>query len=165
MAEKYVICDKNILMDLYKTGLLGDCSSLPFEAHTTDFVIEKIAVSEQKDEIMKLSNNGHLIVDSIPQEEISDMLSLLEGDLSIADCSGWYCAKRNNWIMVSGDKKLGTRAEEDGIQVRGFLFVLDQLIEHNTIPKANAAEILEELFNLSNRLTVNAVESRLRECI
>jgi len=163
MDARWVISDTNILIDLQKTGLMGVFFTLPNEVHTTDLVIEEIVEPEQKTEILDLVNKGYLVVDSLDPEEMSAVSALIEGNLSIADCSVWYCARKRDWILLTGDKRLRTRAEKDGVCVGGILYVLDRLVEYNTIPKAYAAEKLELLRRINKRLPQEEVDSRLRE--
>ena len=52
MTEKIVVSDTNIFIDLIKLDLLGDFFSLPWDIHTTDFVISELEIPEQKAAVM-----------------------------------------------------------------------------------------------------------------
>ncbi len=158
-----MISDTNILIDLQMSGLLGDLFALPFEVHTTDLVIEEIHNPTQRTIVQDLINKNSLIVDSLSSEQMEEAKTLLESNLSIIDCSVWYYAKKSKCTLLTGDKKLRKRAEKDGVNVRGILFVIDQLVGNNIIPKPYAAEKLDYLRHINKRLPVEEVERRLRE--
>lgn len=158
-----VISDTNILIDLHTADLLDYFFSLPFEVHTTDFVLDEIERTDQKDSIHEILHGGRLIVDSIFPEQMPEMISLQVGNLSLTDCSVWFYARTTGAILLTGDGRLKKKAQEDGIQVHGILFVFDELVRLGLIQSTSAATRLETLANYNNRLPKEEVDRRLQE--
>ena len=47
--------------------------------------------------------------------------------LSVPDCSVWLYSKKNNYTLITGDGLLWKTAINDGVEVKGVLFVPDEL--------------------------------------
>ncbi len=159
--EAVVVSDTNILIDLYEIGLIDFFFSHMIEIHTTDFVINEIKTVELRNLIEEYINSGLLRVDSIPNDKLIDVLELISGNLSITDCSVWYLSKRNNWILLTGDKNLRNKAQKDGVKVKGILFLLDVFVSEGKMNKTHAAFLLRTLQKINNRLPRKDIESRL----
>ena len=160
--EKVVISDTNILIDLYQTSLLGVFFALPVEIHTMDMVVAEMKTSPLREAIGELIRKGVLLVDNIDQEQMQDVLKLKSGNLSITDCAVLYTAKAHQWTLLTGDKKLRSKAESIGVSVRGILYVFDELMSASKIDPSYAAEKLELLSRGNKRLPHAEVEIRLR---
>jgi predicted nucleic acid-binding protein len=65
--------------------------------------------------------------------------------------------------LLTGDKTLRKRAEGEGINVSGILFVFDELVNHNIISPKDAAAHLAELYESNVRLPKEEVEKRLEQ--
>ena len=159
--ERIVISDTNILIDLLRMGLVSEFFMLPCEIHTVDMVIREIEYSDQKDVIMNVIKMGKLIIDSIPSENIDEVLNLMSGNLSITDSAVWYQAKKISALLLTGDNRLRKLAERDGVRVAGVLFILDKLVEYKIIQAGFAADCLESLREKNKRLPQDEVDARL----
>src|SRR5690606_26339982 len=127
---KIVINDANILIDLINLEL-----EIPFfqleqlELKTTDFVFEELH-DGQKEILQQYIIQGRLIIIESEEEDlinISNILSTTNG-LSFEDCSVWYFAKSQEGILLTGDGKLRRNSSADGVEVRGVLYIFDQLL-------------------------------------
>ena len=65
--------------------------------------------------------------------------------------------------LLTGDKTLRKRAEGEGINVSGILFVFDELVNHNIISPKDAAAHLAELSETNVRLPKEEVAKRLEQ--
>ena len=65
--------------------------------------------------------------------------------------------------LLTGDKTLRKRAEGEGINVSGILFVFDELVNHNIISPKDAAAHLEALYESNVRLPNEEVVKRLEQ--
>lgn len=159
--RKVVVSDTNIFIDLISMGLIGDFFLLPFDISTVDFVIRELKKSGQKDVVMEFEARKKLTVFKFSESEIEDIFNLkmsAKGNVSFQDCSIWYCAKKMSACILTGDRTLTTRARADEIEVRGLLYVMDQIVTNGIIPPKLAAERLRELTKENKRLPEKSVE-------
>lgn len=165
--EKIVVNDTNVFIDLYSVGLLEEFFSLPWEVHTTELVMLELLREGQSETVKQYKDDGRL---HIPTLEGKDMVSigqlkiLHEGktNVSIADSSVWYYAKQNNYILLTGDRKLRKVSVIDGVEVHGIIYVFDNLVDAGIITKADAAQKLKDLHNINPRLPQDAIAERLK---
>ena len=162
---RVVINDANILIDLAKLELLDVFSKLNFELHTTDFVLEELNES-QRVLIDKLILDN--VLNIIKTEDIFDLMginNLLErtNGLSFEDCSVWYYSKKMNGILLTGDGKLRKQARKDEIEVKGIIYIFDELIDQGLISYGIAILRMKQLVQLNVRLPKAEIEKRLAE--
>lgn len=162
---RIVINDANILIDLAKLEFLETFSQLNFELYSTDFVIEELS-PKQRVLVDKLINAEKLlIIETESKSDFSGISNLLERStgLSFEDCSVWYYSKKMNGILLTGDGKLRKQARNDEIEVRGIIFIFDQLLEQHIISYATAYKKMQELLQLNVRLPKNEIDKRLHD--
>ena len=164
--KKIVVNDTNVFIDLYEVGLLDEFFSLPWEVHTTDFVMLELLREGQHDTVARYKAEKRLIV---PVFEAKEMLeignlfqqSLNKTNLSLTDCSVWYYAKVNKYVLLTGDRKLRTVSDYDGVEVHGVIYVFDTLVESNMISRQVAVEKLQQLYGINPRLPKEEIEKRI----
>ena len=164
--KKIVVNDTNVFIDLYEVGLLDEFFSLPWEVHTTDFVMLELLREGQHDTVARYKADKRLIVTVFQSEEMLEIgnlyqQSLNKTNLSLTDCSVWYYAKVNNYILLTGDRKLRTTSAYDGVEVHGVIYVFDRLVEFNVISCQVAAEKLQQLYSINPRLPKEEIEKRI----
>ncbi len=160
---KIVINDANILIDLAKLDLLDVFSRLNFELYTTDFVYEELN-EEQKSPVSSLLKSGVLnIIETVDIQDFREIYRLLDksSGLSFEDCSVWYYSAKLSGMLLSGDGKLRKQVRKSGIEVRGIIYVFDELIKQNLISFSKGIEKIEQLLQLNNRLPKNEIEKRI----
>ena len=81
--EIVVVSDTNIFIDLFKLGLLNAFFNLPWEIHTTDFVINELEDPDQKASAETYINQNRLIVGTLSAEDLNAIL--LRRDASRTD--------------------------------------------------------------------------------
>lgn len=74
--------------------------------------------------------------------------------------NGLY-SKEIDAVLLSGDKKLRTKAEEANITVRGIIYVFDKAVEQNVLPQKTVADVFAKLFVLNNRLPKKEILQRI----
>ena len=119
--KKIVVNDTNVFIDLYEVGLLEEFFSLPWEVHTTDFVMLELQREGQHETVAKYKADKRLVVPVFEAKEMSEIGTLFQQNmnktnLSLTDCSVWYYAKVNNYILLTGDRKLRTVSVYCGVQ-------------------------------------------------
>lgn len=161
---KIVINDANIFIDLSLLELLELFSQLDFELYTTDFVFEELN-ADQKNLVLTLKKNGKLnIIETTETTDFEGITNLLQNNngLSFEDCSIWYYSQKLSGILLTGDSKLKTQASKSGIEVRGILYVFDEMVRQNLLNFSDAASKLEALFLLNNRLPKSEIDKRIK---
>lgn len=160
---KIVINDANILIDLAKLNLLDVFSKLNFELYTTDFVYEELNIEQKKTVSLLLKNGSINIIETIDIKDFQEISNLLEisNGLSFEDCSVWYYSFKLNGMLLSGDGKLRKQVRKNGIEVRGIIYIFDELIKQNLISFTKAIEKIEQLILLNNRLPKTEIEKRI----
>jgi rRNA-processing protein FCF1 len=160
---KIIVNDTNILIDLANLDLLENMINLPYEFHTIDFVINEIKNPLQLEKIYKIINLGKLKVGITKSNEYSEILKLQTKNLSFQDCSVWYYATKIKGILLTGDANLKKLALNNGLNVKGILFIFDELLQNKIIDKKIAFEKLIILEQKNIRLPKNELEKRKLE--
>lgn len=157
-----VVNDTNLFIDLIHAELIDVFFQLPFEVHTTDFVVSEIEEPEQEGIINQLIETSRLFVASYTFNEVEEIMSLQEAvnRLSIPDCSVWHYSKKHNYTLLTGDNLLRRTAQKDQVIVRGLLFIFDELIRFELITPADACIKLRFLLETGTRLPQDACNER-----
>ena len=97
--------------------------------------------------------------------EIGQMFqqNMNKSNLSLTDCSVWYYAKVNNYILLTGDRKLRKTSVYDGVEVHGVIYVFDSLVELEIVSRQVAVEKLQLLFSQNPRLPKEEIDKRINK--
>ena len=106
--EIIVVSDTNVFIDLYSIGLLKAFFSLPWEVHTTDLVMFELKRQWQNEEVSQYETKGLLYIPSLSEKEMQVIVNMMinssrDTNVSLADCSVWYYARENNYIVLITD--------------------------------------------------------------
>ncbi|MBU4486788.1 MAG: PIN domain-containing protein [Candidatus Delongbacteria bacterium] len=162
---RVIINDANILMDLADLDLLEYLSGLKYDFHTTDFVVAEIEDESQKAKVEDFIENKMLKVVSFDAEKLKIIseLNLLHTGLGITDCSVLHYSKETEGILLTGDGKLRKVAQDTKVEVRGILFIFDELVNNGIITNEYSLEKLNKLMLINSRLPVNEIQIRLEK--
>jgi len=127
---KIIVQDTNIILDLLFLDLLESTLQLNYEFSTVDFVLTELIKPELKEKLDLLIKLGKIKVTQTQASEYATITAMMTKNLSFTDCALWYSAKKLNGILLTGDAKLRKTAIADKIDVRGYFFIFDQLVEH-----------------------------------
>lgn len=164
MKLRVVITDANILIDLINLNLsIALFESNIFEFKTTDFVFEEL-YEEQKEKLQFLIEAKQLVVFESNEVDLQEIFKLKQQttSLSIQDCSVWHYASKLKGILLTGDGQLRSHSNRSGIEVRGILFLFDQMLLNKLITYTLAIEKLSHLSKINRRLPKKEIEKRLR---
>ena len=167
MEKIVVVNDTNVFIDLYNIGLLEEFFSLPWDVRTTDFVMYELTREGQNEMVYKYKEAGKLYIPVFEPEELAKIVAMFhehnsQSNVSLTDCSVWYYAKTNNYVLLTGDRKLRSSSLLDGVEVHGILHVLDILVEYGIISYFTAIKKIEQLYNTNPRLPQEEKEQRIR---
>ena len=159
---KIIVEDTNIIIDLFTTGLLSFCHELKLEFHTTRYVVAEILESRQSAVLIRMINNGQLLIDDFVGEEYERLLKFIDecngvNNLSEADCSVLLLAKRHECRLLTSDQKLKRKAEEHGIKVNGLLWLTDLLVEEHILTEETMIYHLNRYLETNPRAPENEV--------
>ena len=165
--QNIVVNDANIFIDLLDIGLLDEFFRLQWEIHTTDFVMLELLREGQKEAVTHYQNGNRLHVKGFEVPELVEIRNLHKvhenkTNISLTDCSVWYYAKKNGYVLLTGYRKLRSISQRDGVEVKGILYVFDALVAENLISPASAAEKLSLLHELNSRLPLEEIEKRIK---
>ena len=154
--------DANILIDMVKIGLADLLFQLNIDIRTTDVVWQEIAVLQQM-VLQPFIDHGVLGIERFNAVEVVEIAASTRKyyGVSFEDCSLLVAAKRENAIVITGDRKLRKVIEKEKIEVHGCLWLFDQLVESGIITPTSAAQKLKELQGVNARLPVHDVDNRI----
>lgn len=164
--ERIVVSDTNIFIDLVELGILADLFYLPWQIHTTDFVMDELTDATQFDAVYSYCERGRMTVGTLTPEEVGkifQMSSMPGCKISPADFSVILYAQKANFNILTGDKRLRNYAEKEGIEVHGILFVFEALVEHRILPPALAIELLQKLKQLNKRTPAELIDALIKK--
>lgn len=165
--KKIVVNDTNIFIDLFNMGLLEGFFSLPWEIHTTEFVMVELTRESQHDEISKYVDSGLLHISVFEPDVMTKIVELYQQQmnqtyLSFTDCSVWYYAKCNSYTLLTGERKLHNASSKDGVEVHGIIYVIDQLVKEGILVKRISISKLRQLGESNPRLPKDEIEKRIK---
>lgn len=156
---KKAVIDANILIDLSVAGILKQFFMLDYDVISTKFVSKEVDQCVHKD-----IPHGKLRFHDLTQHEEQDVSALQQqfAFLSIADCSVLLLAKSlgSNAFLLTGDKRLRTVTEEQGVVVYGILWVLDNLVNQAWITKQQACCAMLKMKKFGSRLPADECTKR-----
>ena len=70
-------------------------------------------------------------------------------------------SKEMGGTLITGDGKLRKIAKKDGVEVRGIIYILDEILKQGKITFVVAIEKIELLYKLNDRLPQKEMVKRL----
>jgi predicted nucleic acid-binding protein len=162
---KVVITDVSVFFDLHQLQVLPEFFALDLEIHTTNFVYNEIANSEQKNEFVVFERSKKLhIIKITPEEELEiHSMTLARSNRSFPDKTVLWKAKQLGCTLLTCDNKLKIEAVGQGLEVHGSIWVLTELIEHKIISKPKGVELLELMKTVNTRLPIDEIEKLIKQ--
>jgi predicted nucleic acid-binding protein len=163
--RRIAIQDANILIDLVNIGLFSHCLALEYEFSTTELIFEIELNQHQKTTVQLHIDSEKFSIIKIPADELLEiqLASLEDSRLSEQDWSALYYAEKKNALLLSGDKHLRRLSESKGIEVRGILWLFDQLIETKILSDKEACNLLKILIKKNRRLPLDECQKRIEK--
>ncbi|MEI6594163.1 MAG: hypothetical protein WCO28_01285 [Bacteroidota bacterium] len=156
---KLLINDANILIDIIKLDITAAFLALEFDLQTTDFVFAELEENQQQ----LLTSEKLKIITTDTDDDLREILNLAEANngLSFEDCSVWYYTQKLEGILITGDGKLRKKVSETGIEVKGIIFIIEEMKKQKKITVKHAINKLTELKELNIRLPQNEIDHRI----
>jgi predicted nucleic acid-binding protein len=161
---KIVITDVSVFFDLFHLQVLPEFFALELEIHTTDFVYNEIIHSVQKSEFAIFERSKKLHIIKITPEEEDDIraMKLIRTNKSFPDRTVLWKAKQFNCALLTCDRTLRKEAEGHGLEVRGSIWVINELISNGIISKTKGIELLKHMKLVNPRLPVEEIDKLIK---
>lgn len=158
MPAKILVSDTNIWIDLHRSGLLETVFELPYQFVTTDFVWREL----RKPPGQQLTELG-LTIETIDGEQTGTLFQLRQSlnNSSLADVSCYFVAREMGWTLLTNDGALRKSGREAELDVRGVLWILDELERCDICSGIRLAEALEAMLDAGARLPGTECRQRL----
>jgi len=162
---KIIITDTNVFFDIIGINALPEFFSLPYEICTTDFVVNEILRTQQREQIEIFIRAKKLTVFKLTEIEVDEVkafktIRIFKG---LTDKTVLWKAKQLNSPLLSGDGKLRKEAQEQGIKVHGSIWVVENLVINQLIEKHNAVILLEKLKETNSSLPTDEIDKLIKK--
>jgi len=146
------VIDANIFIDLIKLDLIKYLFNFNLTIHTTREVFDQLH-QHQQDILMSFVNSNNLHIYDFTSDEILDIYKLdMPRGLETADRSVFYYANRHNMAVLSGDNKLRKFCQSQNLEVKGILWVPDNMVKMNLFNERHGRDRLKKLMSYNDRL-------------
>lgn len=158
MSAKILVSDTNIWIDLHRSGLLATVFELPHQFVTTDFVWRELRQPPGQ----QLTDLG-LKIEGLSGDEVVSLFDLRQtlGNSSLADVSCYFLARERRWPLLTGDGALRKSGQQGQLEVRGVLWILDELERHALLSTQQLADALDSMLKVGARLPETECRKRL----
>lgn len=137
---KLLISDANIFIDMEAGGLVEAMFSLP-ETFAVPDILFREELAEYNPELSGLG----LQVMSLTEERVAESmrLRLVHKHPSQNDLFALALAKQESCPLLTGDRRLRKAAEQEGVELKGTLWLVERMVEEAIISVEGAAEAYE----------------------
>ena len=158
MPTKILVSDTNIWIDLHRCNLLETVFRLPHQFVTTDFVWREL----YKPPGQQLTDMG-LSIEAISSDETLQLFGLKQSlnNSSLADVSCYLVARERGWTLLTNDGALRKSGHQAELDVRGVLWILDEVERHRVLSPAELASALTSMLDAGARLPDGECQKRL----
>jgi predicted nucleic acid-binding protein len=148
-SPRAVITDANIWIDLNRGGITAEAFKLDLVFKTPDLVAHEILSPSAA----SLKRSGLHVVE-LPGTRVLEIIQLARKypRPSRPDLSALVLAAAEGAILLTGDKALRAAGEEEGIEVRGLLWLLDEMVKSQVLTGGKAIAALQQMLENGSRL-------------
>lgn len=158
-----VIKDACIFFDLMDLGLLSHFYKLKLTVITTPQVLDEITDESQLTEVADYIEKGQLQVDAFGQLDVMMSITNSNPGLSFTDASVLEVASRRNATVLSSDKSLRNESARQGIPVRGFLWIMEELFLQSVIEQSLLVDKLKAYPEVNKRAPRAELENLIKK--
>ena len=160
MLKQLLISDANILIDIKVAGLINEMFQLQYEYAVPGLLFEQELKQNHADLISKGLKLLDLETSSIGQlEELGNQYK----GISRFDLMALILAKREQVPLLTGDRKLRQVCLIEEIEVRGTLWLMEQMFTEKFISVRQAEVAYQRMQDDGSRLPWDEVEKQLRK--
>lgn len=154
-----LISDANILIDMEAGGLIEAMFRLP----ETFAVPDILYMEELVEDSPELPGYG-LQVLSLAEETVAESERLIQAyrHPSMNDLLALALAKQEGCPLLTGDRRLREAAEQEGVESKGTLWLIERMVEESIITVTGAADAYESMFRENRWLPKGEVTKQLK---
>lgn len=153
-----LISDTNIIIDLDVCELLEQMFQLPFS-----FAVPDVLYLEELEEQHGNLPGFGLQVLPLSSESINSAIELRAKYLDTGenDLFALTLAKQEECPLLTGDQALRIAAKEENVELKGTIWIIQQLIEHGSLNCDNASEAFDTMKANGRRLPWKKAEQMI----
>ena len=154
-----LITDTNVWIDLDHGELLELIFHLPYQICAADFARTEI----RSIDVAALERLG-LVFQGLDKILVAELLSLRlrKTAIAIADLEAFLLAREQGAVLVTGDRNLARLAVDEGVEVHGLLWLMDEMVQLGILHPHRAATSLLTIIDLGARLPTDEFDRRIR---
>ncbi len=162
---KLVVTDVSVFFDLYQIQALPEFFALDWEIYTSDIVYNEILHASQKTEFEAFARSKQLKILITSEEEVEEVLNFKTSLKihSIADKTILWKALKLKATLLTCDSKLRKEAEGQALEVRGSIWVIEQLVINEIINARKGISLLEQLRLKNTRLPAETIDKLIKQ--
>ena len=154
-----LITDTNIWIDLDHGGLVESIFHLPYRICAADFAKVEIRSIDVTD----LEKQG-LAFQELEKTLVAELVFLRshKPTIAIADLAAFLLAREQSAVLVTGDRSLVKFAIDEGVEVHGLLWLMDEMVRLGILQPRSAAVSLTTILDLGARLPAEECTRRIQ---
>lgn len=143
------VVDANVLIDLYLSELLQELFHLSLDLVAPPDVVIAELLQPDAEEVLTYG----LRQEGLSGQQVEEVASLRAQyrRLSASDLSAFVLARSLNGTLLTNEGPLRRLAQQEGLPVRGTLWLLDRMVESDVILPGRAAEALKRMLSCGSR--------------
>lgn len=155
-----IINDTNIWIDLKLTNIIEKVFLLPYELAVPDILYN----DELKDMDGELLEANGIKIIEMTNDEVAETAerSGMTNRVSFNDLTTLVVAKSRGYILVTGDGNLRKIAKSENVELRGTIWLIDEMVSNNILDIGEAALICKKLLQLKRRLPKEELQLRIK---
>lgn len=162
MPQALVISDANILIDMETGGLLRLMFRLDYRITVPDVLFE-VELREHHPGLVRLGlHRMELTGESVRYVETLASDPRAKG-VGRYDLFALALARQENCLLLTGDTLMRTLAEDEGREVHGTLWLVEQMVNAGVIQPKRARQAYEAMRKAGRRLPWEEVEEQLQD--
>jgi predicted nucleic acid-binding protein len=161
VPKTLIINDANVLIDIEVSGL----TNLVFELEYRFAVADILYQEEIKPYTSEFKGTGleAIAFDEETNRLLLEKIELYKGTaLSRNDISAMVLALSNECILLTGEKLLRATAEDEGLEVHGILWLIEELFNNDLISLEEAEVAYKKMEEEGSRLPSKEIEKQIK---
>ena len=155
-----IINDTNIWIDLKLTNIIEKVFLLPYELAVPD-ILYNDELKDMDGELLEA--NGIKIIEMTNDEVVETAeRSGMTNRVSFNDLTTLVVAKSRGYILVTGDGNLRKIAKSENVELRGTIWLIDEMVSNNILDIGEAAINCKKLLQLKRRLPKEELQLRIK---
>lgn len=147
-SNRDVVCDANVLIDLEVGSLLKVFFGLPLRFHVPAYLY----LSDLAQRHPQFRHQLNLdIPDASAMRDVTSLSRRYE-KIDTSDSFALELARRNAWLLLTGDRALRAAAEREKVSVHGTLWAVERLLESGPVSPEQAEAAFERMKASGRRL-------------